>query len=64
MATASKTRAAPKVHTPDDVAHMTDEHAPLARRPSWRSRKVWLPILGIAALLVVGYITTAQMGLG
>ena len=62
MAKASKTSAAP-AHT-DDVAHMTDEHAPLPRRPSWRSRKVWLPILGLAVVLVAGYLIIAQGGLG
>jgi len=46
------------------MATPSPTHAPVHRRPSWRSRKVWLPILGLAALLVAGYITTAQVGLG
>lgn len=46
------------------MATPSNTNPPVHRRPNWRSRKVWLPILGIAALLVIGYITTAQVGLG
>ena len=46
------------------MATASKTHAPTTRRPSWRSRKVWIPIVGIGVLLVGGYIATAQMGLG
>jgi hypothetical protein len=35
-----------------------------AKCPSWRSRKVLLPILGVGALLLAGYLVIGQSGLG
>ena len=42
----------------------TPPNPPAGRRISWRSRKFWLPVVGLAILLVGGYILTAQVGLG
>ena len=33
------------------------------QRPNWRSRKIMLPILGVAALLIAGYLMIGQGGL-